>query len=239
VDEHSLHSPFFFDFYAGVVKGKMNTLENIEALRKKLLADNREIEVKDLGSGASGQRLRKVSSIAKTSLSSAKFSALYNRIIARYDHSTILELGTSLGINTLYLANKKKSKVITFEGSDEIASLAEITFEFAGASNIKLVKGNIDSTLPDILQSIRKIDFVFMDANHTYEATLKYFNWLLSCIHEKTVIVIDDIHYNSGMEKAWNEIRASQRVHSSADLFKAGILFFDPSLNKQHVILQF
>jgi predicted O-methyltransferase YrrM len=151
----------------------------------------------------------------------------------------VIELGTSLGINTLYLAQHKNSKVTTFEGSDEIATLAEITFDFAHAANIKVIRGNIDKTLPDFLQTIRKVDFALIDANHTYEATLRYFNLLLPRIHEKSVVVIDDIHYSPGMEKAWNEICASKLVHSAADLYRAGILFFDPSLNKQRVILQF
>jgi predicted O-methyltransferase YrrM len=221
------------------VKGKPRPIADIEKLRKKLSADHREITVKDLGSKSSRSPKRTISSIARNSLSPVKFSLLYNRIIDRYDHKCVIELGTSLGVNTLYLAQHKNSKVTTFEGSDEIATLAEITFDFAHASNISVVRGNIDKTLPDFLQTIRKVDFALIDANHTYEATLRYFNLLLPRTHEKSVVVIDDIHYSGEMEKAWNEIRASKLVHSSADLYRAGILFFDPSLNKQHVILQF
>jgi predicted O-methyltransferase YrrM len=114
-----------------------------------------------------------------------------------------------------------------------------MTFDFAEAKNIALVTGDLTYTLSTALQHIRKVDFAFLDANHTYEATTYYFKQLLSRLHDKSVVVIDDIHYDRGMEMAWNEIRASKLIHTSIDLYRAGILFFDPSLNKQHVILQF
>jgi predicted O-methyltransferase YrrM len=195
--------------------------------------------VNDLGSKAEADKVRQVSAIARSSLSSQKFSSLYHRMIARYDHPTVVELGTSFGINTLYLAAKEDSRVTTFEGSEEVAGIADLTFAFAGAKNIKIIRGNINSTLPTFLQTIRKFDFAFIDANHTYEATVKYFTLLLTRLHEKSVIVIDDIHYSAAMEKAWKEIKANKLVYGSLDLYRAGIVFFDPSLNKQHVILQF
>ena len=238
MDEHSLHSPFLFDFYNGIIKAKTGPLHEAEKLREQLLKDQRRIFVNDLGSGKSGDG-RTVSSIAKSSLSTTKFSSLYSRIITRYNHGVVIELGTSLGINTLYLASSGKVSVTTFEGASEIARIAELTFEFAGAKNIQLVEGNIDLTLPSHLQSIRKLDFAFIDANHTYDATLRYFSLFAGKLHEKSVIVIDDIHHSSEMEKAWNEIRSGKLVYGSIDLYRCGILFFDPSLNKQHAILQF
>jgi predicted O-methyltransferase YrrM len=172
-------------------------------------------------------------------LTPEKYSLLYQRIVTHYNLLTILELGTSLGINTLYLSSNPKSKVTTFEGSEEIAAIAEMTFQFYQAENINLVAGDLQYTLADTLQYIRKVDFCLIDANHTYEATTHYFKVLLQRLHDKSVVVIDDIHCNPGMEMAWNEIRQNKLVYTSIDLYKAGILFFDPSLNKQHVILQF
>jgi predicted O-methyltransferase YrrM len=239
VDQHSLHSPFFFDFYSGVVKGAEKHPPIAADLRKKLETDPRTVVVEDFGTGSRLNNVRTISSIALKSLSSPRFSAMFSRIIQRYEHKTIIELGTSLGINTLYLARNREAKIYTFEGSKSIAELALLTFEFAGHKNIKLIQGNIDSTYPDFLTTLRKIDFLFIDANHTYEATIKYFTDSLPKTHEKTVIVIDDIHASPAMEKAWKKIIENPLVHSSADIYRCGVLFFDPSLNKQHVILQF
>jgi predicted O-methyltransferase YrrM len=238
VDEHSLHSPFFFDFYTNVVKkADERGVDAIEQLRSKLLADTRLLKTNDPGSRQSGKP-RTISSIARNSISPLKFSALYSRMIRHFKAKTVVELGTSFGINTLYMAQCKESNVTTFEGSREVAGIARLTFDFAEAKNIHLVEGNLQNTLSEFLQTIRKVDFVFMDANHRYEPTIAYFQWLLAGITENSIVVLDDIHYSGEMEKAWNELKNHKLVYGSADLYRCGILFFDPSLNKQHVILQ-
>lgn len=239
VDEHSLHSPFFYDLYTRQIKPITSSHEFnlIENLRKKLLHDERTINVRDLGSNASPQAVRKISHIAARSLSTSRFSCIYYRMARACNATSILELGTSLGINTLYLAAAGKS-VTTFEGAPAIADIAATTFDLAGYKNIKVVVGDIDITLPKFLHGARAIDLAFIDANHRYEPTLRYFGLLLKKTHQKSVMIIDDIHHSPEMERAWKAIRNHRLVYGSADLFRCGILFFDPSLNKQHVILQ-
>lgn len=238
VDEHSLHSPFYFDFYTRVVKkNKIGTpIEHAENLRAQLLKDQRYLSDPDLGSGSSSKR--QVSRMAQSSLSPLSISSLYNDLIDYFKAKKVIELGTSFGINTLYLASKHDRSVTTFEGSSDVAEIARLTFEFSGAKNIELIEGNIDSTLKYYLQTIRKFDLVLMDANHHYEPTLRYFNLLMPKLHESTVIILDDIHYSAEMAKAWTELKNHKLVYGSVDIFRCGILFFDPSLNKQHVILQ-
>lgn len=240
VDEHSLHSPFFFDLHTVHIKPPPvpGQFEEIENLRGKLLHDQRTITVQDFGSKAKKQSNAKVSTIARTSLSSKRYSTIYFRLASAFQASTIVELGTSFGINTLYLAKAPAATVTTFEGAPAIADIASLTFEFAGSKNIQAVVGDIDKTLPVFLQHTRRVDFAFIDANHRYEPTLRYFGWLLKKMHERSVLVVDDIHYSPEMARAWKEMKRHRLVCASADLFRCGILFFDPSLNKQHVILQ-
>jgi predicted O-methyltransferase YrrM len=240
VDEHSLHSPFFFDFYTTQVKTSADShpFAHIELLRRKLLSDDRTIDVRDLGIKGTERSLRKISDIARTSLSSARFSAFYLRLANYFGATTIVELGTCLGINTLYLAEKKDATITTFEGSASIADIAAVSFQFGAKDNVRLVVGDIDQTLPGFLSGVRKVDLAFMDANHRYEPTMRYFEWLLRKVHQKSVIIIDDIHYSREMAAAWKSIKYNRLVYASADLFRCGIVFFDPSLNKQHVILQ-
>jgi hypothetical protein len=71
------------------------------------------------------------------------------------------------------------------------------------------------------------LDLAFVDANHTYEATWLYFDVLAGKVHEKSVIVIDDIHYSTEMEKAWYAICADERVTTTIDLYQMGLVFFD------------
>lgn len=240
VDEHSLHSPFFFDFYTKVVKQKITTNPIAEKLREQLLDSTLSVNVKDLGAGSvlpSNNRL--VKDIATHSLSQSKFSSLYSRVIEFYQCKQVIELGTCLGINTLYLAGASATSVTTFEGADAMINLAKDTFNFADAQNIKMIEGNIDETLEHYLRTHQKIDFAFVDANHRYDAVMRYFKLLLHASHEKTIIVFDDIHLNQGMEKAWSEIKKDSLVYATADLFRCGFIFLDPSLNHNHKVLQY
>jgi predicted O-methyltransferase YrrM len=241
VDRHSLHSPFFFDLYEKVIRGEDATdFTLVEQLRAKLLQNPTPVITEDHGAGSvHGKKERTIRDIARTSLSPAKYSRLYARLIRYQLCRNIIELGTSLGINTLYLASEPKARVTTFEGSPPIASVARSTFEFASAANISLVEGNIDLTLSGWLEQHEKVDLAFIDANHRYAATLKYFHLILRKTHFKSVIIVDDIHYTPEMEKAWTEIKNDPLVYASLDLYRSGFLFFDPSLNKQHVVLQF
>lgn len=241
VNAHSLHSPFLYDLYTNIINADPTPDLEIEKLRVDLLKSNREIEVTDLGAASKhfAHSKRKINAIAETSISSVRLSALYSRLAEYAEAKTIVELGTSFGVNTLYLAQKKGVKVYTFEGSESIAEIAEDTFTFAGAKNIELIRGNINRTLYSTLSRIPKVDFALIDANHQYEPTLNYFEELLMKVHAKSVMVIDDIHSNPGMHKAWKDLCRHDLVHTTLDLYRCGILFFDPSLTKQHVVLQF
>ncbi len=241
VNEHSLHSPFLFDLYTKTINQKPQPDARIEHLRAELLKTHREIAVTDLGAPSKhfAHNKRKISDIARTSASSIRFSALYERLVRYTDAKTIIELGTSFGLNTLYLAKKTDARIYTFEGLESVAEVAESTFAFAGAQNIELVKGNINQTLTPALARIPKVDFAFLDANHQYAPTLDYVNRLLPGLHAKSIVVIDDIHGHAGMQQAWDELRQHPLVYTSIDLYRCGILFFDPSLTKQHVVLLF
>jgi predicted O-methyltransferase YrrM len=243
VTEHSLHSPFFFNFYSQTLRatGADTKSTTIETLRKQLLEDRTVIDINDLGAGSTQFRSssRAVRDIARSSLSPRKYSTLYKNIISHFDNPVVLELGTSLGINTLYLAATMDARVTTFEGSVAVAERAKKIFELAGSENIKLVLGNIEDTLPVQLESIDKVDFAFLDANHRYSPTIHYFEQLIRKAHYNSVFVLDDIHYSPEMENAWNTIKKYKEVHATADLYRCGIVFFDPSLNNQHLVLQY
>jgi predicted O-methyltransferase YrrM len=238
VDDHSIHSPFFFEFFKIVYdKNPIWGGDEIEEVRKKLLSNIFPIEYQELGSGkpsASGKE--KLSVIANRSLAKPELASLYARIIKYLKAETVIELGTSLGITTLYLALRNEAQVITLEGNKAVADIAITNFEFFDKKNISVVHGNIDQTLKEALFNMRRVDFALVDANHRYEPTMRYFDLISKRVKEKSIVVIDDIHHSAEMDKAWNEIRKHELVYGSIDLFRCGILFFEPSLGKQHFV---
>jgi predicted O-methyltransferase YrrM len=163
---------------------------------------------------------------------------LLHRIIAYLNLEQVLELGTSLGINTLYLAtNPSVQKVFTIEGCLETANVAEQSFQGMSKDKINLIKGNIDNAFSEIAFQTNQLDFIFIDANHTYEATKNYYNSCKRFINEDSVMVLDDIYWSEDMLKAWEEIKSDVEVTLSIDLYDMGIIFFKKHLQKEHYVI--
>jgi predicted O-methyltransferase YrrM len=239
VDEHSLHSPFLFDLMTKVINVRPDPDETIEALRRKMTMEARSVSVVDLGTGYSAvPRQRKIGDIARRTLSPIKYSGIYQRLIRYFKCEVIVELGTSLGINTMYMARPTHAKVYTFEGAPAITKVARENFSTLGAQNITLIEGDISNTLPPFLRQCPRIDLVFVDANHKTKPCLRYFDWILEAIHPESIVILDDIHLTQEMENAWAAIKNHESVQATVDLFRCGMVFFRPSLNKQHVVLQ-
>ncbi|HUS02558.1 MAG TPA: class I SAM-dependent methyltransferase [Chitinophagaceae bacterium] len=242
---HGVHSPFVFDFIKNVLNDKKDydRYHSIEKLRGELLQDRRSIEVEDFGAGslAVPHRQKKISDITRSFLKTKKFAQLLFRIVQYYKPATIVELGTSLGITTAYIAcAHKASEVFTLEGSKNVAAIAEDNFEKLGLQNVKVVKGNFDDTLPGLLSEIEKIDLVFVDGNHRKVPTLHYFQKFLQKSNDQSVFIFDDIHWSAEMEAAWKEIQQHPSVTLTIDLFFIGLVFFKKDIKaKQHFVIRF
>lgn len=243
MNEYSLQAPFIYDFYTKTIKStginpQFRTIQNIRLI---LESNENFIETHSFGtvSKINGKRLRQIKNIAKGGISEPKESELLYRICRDLEFANILELGTSLGITTLYLAQVPGAVVTTFEGCTESLAIAKENFTNAGVENIEVVAGNIDTTLEKHVEKAEKIDFVFFDANHKLKPTMKYFEICLRKSHDKTIFVFDDIHWSGEMKQAWHLIRTNPVITLSIDLFKLGIVFVDPGLTKQHYILAF
>ena len=105
---HGIHSPFVFDFIKNVLNDKRNfySYEKVESLRRRLLNDKTVLQVDDFGAGStlSSSKERSISSITRNAAKSKKLSQLLFRIVHYYKPRTVLELGTSLGISSAYMA---------------------------------------------------------------------------------------------------------------------------------------
>lgn len=244
MDKYSLHPPFIYHLYCTVIKNKKNyyCFGQIEEIRKNILQDDTLINIQDYGSGSrsTSKNQRKVKDIARTGLSSAKFSQLLFRLAEHFKPKVVLELGTSLGINTLYLGSHSADcKIYTFEGCTETADYAEKVFDLLKVKNIELVRGNIDINLPLVADALENIDFIYFDANHRYKPTISYFETALLKAHDKSLFIFDDIHWSSEMEEAWETIKKHPKVTMTIDIFDAGLVFFDRNLNYEQYILEF
>ena len=241
-----LHSPFIYKFYKEVIRNKATSQEIMlfENLRSKLQKDPGYIKMSDLGSGSEDvpwcRRLVSVRHVIRTSSITSGYGQLLFRISERFHPATILELGTSLGMSTAYLAmGNPAGRVITIEGCAETTERARKNFQHLGISNIRQVVGAFDEVLPGLLPELKKVDLVFIDGNHRKESVINYFSQCLQHFHEDSVLILDDIHWSGGMEEAWKEIRLNPSVTLTIDLFHMGIVFFNKALSKENFIIRF
>ena len=90
-----------------------------------------------------------------------------------------------------------------------------------------------------MIENAPQIDLAYIDANHRYEPTLRYFELLLPKMTTSGMIILDDIHWSKEMNDAWEVLKNHPKISLSIDLFEAGILFLQPDLMKESYILEF
>jgi len=242
----SLHSPFIYKFWAGILKDKINypAYTGLERLRKELLKDERTINRFDFGAGTKGvmsqSRSIKVKDLARSSLVSAPEGRFLFKLVKEQKPSAILEFGTSLGLSSLYMAEADPdARVVTMEGCPETAALALANFKNAGKKNITVLTGSFDEKLMEALKLIPRPDLVFFDGNHRKLPTLKYWEECLPHLHAGSVAVFDDIHWSREMEEAWKTIVSRPEVKVSIDLYYLGVIYFREELSKEDFVLRF
>lgn len=241
---HGIHSPFVYKLVEEVVLKQTNSTSAylIENCRKKLVKDEGIVNVNDLGAGSrvisSGDRA--VKEIARHSLKNKKYAGLMYRLVEYFKPETILELGTSLGITTSYMAlANRNSKIISIEGSEAIAQIAINNFANLNLTNVEVVIGSFDEKINDCIGKLKKLDFVFIDGNHRKDETLIYFEQCLTASHNDTVFVFDDIRWSNGMMDAWKMIKNHKEVTVTADLFFMGLVFVRKDQAKEHFIIRY
>jgi len=239
-----IHSPFLFGLMQEVFddssKLRPDWVSDIERLRKVLTHNNQSIEFNDLGAGGDGQPTRQVlvSDLARKSVKQAKYARFLHRLAVHGQAKTIVELGTSLGLTTAYLS-KSESRTVTVEGDPTILQLAQNNWNELGIKSIESHCFDLNNGLVDLYQQLNKIDFLFIDANHRCEAMIRYYLQALPFLHEKSVVVFDDIYWNEETLEAWKTIKSRKEITLSFDIFQMGVVFFDKNLSKEDFTLKY
>ncbi len=240
---YAVHSPFVFHFMENVLRNHTDypEYERLKIYRKSLIKNNNYLEIKDLGSGSivfSGNR-RKIGRMARASGSSLKEQRLLFRLANYFNPHNILELGTHLGQSTMALAlGAPEGKIISLEGAPALIRFTRKKLKEAGIRNVRIIEGNFDDLLPELSKE-QTFDLVYIDGNHSKTPTLHYVELIKNRLNPSGFIVLDDIHWNKEMEKAWEEIIRDPVFHVTIDLFCCGLAFLRSEQQKEHFILKF
>jgi predicted O-methyltransferase YrrM len=229
--EHDVHSPFVYDFYTELIKNEnpYSDFERLDELRKELLNNTTMLEIADFGAGSKklSANQRSIQQIARHGIAPKKQAEFLYRLVNKFAPKTLVELGTSVGLTSLYLAKaNSKASLYTLEGSESLVSFSKELFKKENVKNIISIAGNFDVTFPELLKRIEVLDCLYLDGNHAYEPTLRYFELALAKKHPGSFFIFDDINWSDDMQKAWQAVAAHKDVRLSFDFFHFGIVFF-------------
>lgn len=218
---HGIHSPYLFEFINGVLFNS----EKI-AVPEVLIKEHRKMYAEH--------------PFVRRSSVSRKYGALLYRISRWVRPEMILELGTGMGISTMYLASGSPDTPLHSIEQDKTraAEAAHLICRCCGGP-ISIHWGEMSEKLDDVLALLPDRFLAFLDGNHHYEPTIDYVRKLLEKTGEEAVIVLDDIYWSGGMHRAWKEIISWPEVMVSLDVFQMGILLLRKDLHRRKIKIKF
>ncbi len=242
-NEHGVHSPFVFNLVAKCFYDNRNYAEYsiLKNYRKSLLENYDTIKVTDFGAGSKvfKSNTRAINQIAKNAGISSKRAKLLFRITNYFQPTTILEIGTSLGLATSALSlGNRNAKIITLEGCPNTSDIARTLFDKFGFYNIRTEITEFSDYLKKLHTPFNIFHLIYFDGNHSKTATLEYFELLLTTVTNETVWIFDDIHWSADMEEAWGIIKKHPKVTVTIDTFQWGIVFFREEQPKEHFVIR-
>lgn len=198
-------------------------VERIEARREELNASEAVI------AGADGEE--RVADVCLRASKPKEWGLILFRLIRELRPATCLEMGTCVGVSGAYQAAALElngsGSLHTLEGSEGRAGVAAETFERLGLERAEVVVGRFDRTLDAVLADRAPIGFAFIDGHHDERATMDYFERVAAVAGPPGVLVFDDIDWSPGMERAWDAIRADEKVALAIDFGHVGLCVVD------------
>jgi predicted O-methyltransferase YrrM len=240
---HGIHSPFVYNLISKVLNNKSEPedLKKVTDAHNKYIKSKKHIDFEDIGAGSNYYCPKKLTlgKIIRRSSVNKKYGKLIYNLIKYFNPTNILEIGSSVGISSAYIAQAAlQSFFKSIEGvKEKINTAKEISLELN--QNTEFIHGNFDDILNSVLDNYNKLDLVFFDGNHTKQSTLNYFNSCLNKSHNESIFIFDDIHWSTDMEEAWEIIKKNNKVKVSIDIFRMGLIFLKKELSYQQYVIKF
>lgn len=238
---YGVHSPFVFNLITKVIEERCSyySFYDIELIRKQLLFRDNIIAYPDRQQKGKLRR-RTVGEIVEREAIKPKHGALLFRLTNYFKSKNILQLGSSMGLSTLYLTSYAPGlNCIVIENIPEFASIARIAFDKAARNPIDLHTGSYRELLPQALEKMNQIDFIFFNTLYEQQNNIWLFNECIKHIHNETIFVFEGIKASRKMREFWKEVCSRHEVTVTIDLYSMGIVFFNKKLHKRDYIVYF
>ena len=208
-------------------------ITSIENVRSEMLQSTDTIPKTEFGAGSIVLKHQNVATelvrnVCRTSSKPKKSCLLLYHLIRTLKPKYAIELGTCLGISIAYqaaaLKHHESGKIISFEGSEGRAKIAEENLnKLSLQDRAKVIQGRFEDNLENQLNKFDFIDYAFIDGHHEEEATIKYFNELLPHFKKGGIMVFDDIFWSKGMNRAWKRIKNSGKFEITLEYKGMGL----------------
>lgn len=140
----------------------------------------------------------------------------------------ILELGTNIGISSIYLALGLRygggGTVFSLEQSEPRMEQARRIHDEIDVTEVEIVAGAFDDVLPGVLNRLETVNLAFLDGNHQRDATIRYYEMLLPHMPTGSLMILDDIRWSEGMLEAWTTLRSRPENMTTVDLGRTGLI---------------
>lgn len=223
ITKYQVHPPYVYEFVEDIFEDDRSyyAFGTIENYRQNLL--NTKESIPQNGD----QPSMMVNQLAKNTELTPFYGQVLFKTVHHYKPDAILNLGTSLGISTLYQATPDPNiPVFTLEPSIPIAEKTAEYFKKLGTRNIEILSGDISTTLLPTLKELKTVNHVFFNSFWGSTSTLSYFEECLKFTSEKSIFIINKPYQSKESAEFWETIKKHKKVKLSIDLYNLGFLFF-------------
>lgn len=211
-----------------------------------MLSDKGTIDVTDFGAGSRvfKSNRRQISKIARVAGISMKRAKLLFRLARYFQPQNIVEFGTSLGLSAYALhLGYPQANFVTVEGCPNTSAEAKKRLLAQEVSTVNCVNSEFDAFLTSenllhLKNNKKGWNLIYLDGNHSEEATIKYTEKLLPFVTNNTVWILDDIHLSKDMENVWNATKQLPEVTVTIDTFQWGLVFFRKEQLKENFVVR-
>lgn len=229
-----IHSPFMFYMVTNVIEEKLPYYRffQIENLRKLLLKSKRVVMV-DFPGGKEKRRMT-VGKITYAETISKEYDQLLFRWVNYFKPRNVVEIGDSIGVTTLYLSTPDtRRKVYSISKTPFIAQWANQLYGKLQLKNINVILGNTKDGLEIVKSEQKVVDFVYFNRSSTVEDIKETMSSLSPMMSGDTVLLMADIYSTPEKEMQWKELKKTEGVKVSLELFHYGMLIFREELQEE------
>ncbi|MFM7627932.1 MAG: hypothetical protein ACKO44_00305 [Algoriphagus sp.] len=115
----------------------------------------------------------------------------------------------------------------------------QILGDTKGISDSSKDKASLEIHLQRFLQEKKVFDYVLVHDITPYPSAELFFDKLVSCLHENSILGLGNIHKSREWEIAWKKLKEHPRVQLSLDFFDYGFVFLSYPGKKIHKVLAY